>query len=507
MKEYMRINPADNTAVALKPLEAGTELAEYGIVLMQDIPAGHKFALEDIPEGGRVIKYGCPIGFASEKIEKGSHVHVHNVRTGLSGELEYTYEPEAAPDNRKAETARNAITERNRDIPQTFMGYRRSSGVGTRNEIWIIPTVGCVNHIAEKLERYATERVRDIAAIDGAAAFTHPYGCSQMGEDQENTALILGRAAAHPNCGGVLILSLGCENNNAEHMAPFLEAVEKDRLELMICQDYADELEEGKRRIDRLIERASADKRTPEPVSCLTAGLKCGGSDGLSGITANPLVGCFSDLLCSLGGTAILTEVPEMFGAEQLLMNRAADRTVFEKTVSLINDFKAYYVRHGQVIYENPSPGNRAGGITTLEDKSLGCVQKSGSSPVRDVLRYGDKTSVSGLNLLEGPGNDMVAATALSAAGAQLILFTTGRGTPLSGMVPTVKISTNTGLARQKKNWIDFDAGRLVSADADSEELSLELYRYIIDVASGRKTAGEEAGYHDLTIFKQGVTL
>ena len=526
MKQTIKINDLDNVMVMIEGNDT--------------IPAGHKMALTDIPEGQPVIKYGNVIGYAKCDIKKGDWVHVHNVRTSLSGKLEYKYEPEKAgsvfknSDGEGAPTAgaagfgtgseagaagfgtgsktragETAAAEREMAAPSatipTFRGYRRRSGVGVRNEIWIIPTVGCVNHIAEKLA--AQFNASRPASIDAVVAMTHPYGCSQMGDDQEHTAMILGLLAHHPNCGGALILSLGCENNNLGHMKPYLEDIDEERTRFLVCQEAEDELEAASKLLNELIDIASKDERTDIPASELIVGLKCGGSDGFSGITANPLVGLFSDMLVGCGGSTFLTEVPEMFGAEQLLMNRAADEKIFNKTVSLINDFKDYYERNNQVIYENPSPGNKAGGITTLEDKSLGCVQKSGSAPVMDVLKYGERVCTKGLNLLEGPGNDMVAVTALAAAGAHIILFTTGRGTPLSAPVPTVKVSSNSNLAGRKNNWIDFDAGRLVSTDISAAELKQEFFEYVLRVASGEQVKSEEAGYHSMTIFKQGVTL
>ena len=560
MKKYIKIDPSDNVAVLLEAVPAGTQFEELGITTLQDIPAGHKCAIRDIAAGEAVIKYGNPIGHAKEAIPAGSWVHVHNVKTGLSGQLTYSYDPVDAVKQFKLESGSEQSSSGNPDVskaadrPGTFMGYRRKDGrAGVRNEIWIVPTVGCVNHIAEELahefagvcksavtgtgspdgakESVARSSSIDKAngsatgssssdgakgsatgtscdvSIDAVVAMTHPYGCSQMGDDQENTADILGSIAKHPNCGGVLLLSLGCENNNLDHMKKYLEGIDEERVRYLICQNSEDEIEDGRKLIQELVDIASKDKRVEIPAKELVVGLKCGGSDGFSGITANPLVGRFSDIITAMGGSSILTEVPEMFGAEQLLMNRAKDETVFNKTVDLINGFKDYYERHNQVIYENPSPGNKQGGITTLEDKSLGCVQKSGSSVVCDVLNYGEQVKTKGLNLLEGPGNDMVAVTALAAAGAHIILFTTGRGTPLSSPVPTVKISSNSALAAKKSNWIDFDAGRAVSSDISLDDLGEELYRYILDVASGRQVKSEVAGYHSMTIFKQGVTL
>ena len=441
---------------------------------------GHKYALRDIKSGENIIKYGNPIGHATEDIKAGEHVNTHNVKTNLSGNLEYVYEPVKY------------------DLPieteeRTFMGYVRENGdVGIRNEIWIVNTVGCVNKVAER-----------IAAATGAFHFPHPFGCSQLGDDQEITQKILRGMVNHPNAAGVLVLGLGCENNNIEVFKKVLGEVDERRVRFLIAQEHDDEVAEGIRIVEELKEYASTFKRTPVPVSKLRIGLKCGGSDGYSGITANPLVGRLSDKLIAMGGSCVLTEVPEMFGAEHLLMQRCESREVFDKTVSLINNFKDYYTRHNQVIYENPSPGNKKGGITTLEEKSLGCVQKGGLSPVVDVLDYGDVLRKPGLSLLNGPGNDIVAITNLMAAGVHIILFTTGRGTPVGSAVPTVKISTNASLAERKSGWIDFDASPTLSGNP----LTNELFDYIIRVADGEETKNEIHGYKEISIFKDGVTL
>lgn len=441
---------------------------------------GHKYALCDIKTGGNIIKYGNPIGHATEDIKKGEHIHTHNMKTNLSGVIEYKYTP-------FEDTSEKAT-----DIP-TFMGYARDNGdVGIRNDIFIVVTVGCVNKVAERL-----------ANLTGAVAFTHPFGCSQLGDDQTTTQLILRGIVNHPNAGGVLVLGLGCENNNIEVFKNILGEYDENRVKFLNAQDFDKEIEEGVKLINELKEYASKFVRQPVPVSKLRIGLKCGGSDGYSGITANPLVGRVSDKLISMGGSCVLTEVPEMFGAEHLLMARAENEEVFNNIVSLINNFKEYYERHDQVIYENPSPGNKKGGITTLEEKSLGCVQKAGSSAVIDVLDYGDTVRKNGLSLLNGPGNDIVAITNLFAAGVHIILFTTGRGTPVGSGVPTVKIATNNGLATRKSAWIDFDA----SPTLDGKELTDELFAYIIDVANGKQTKNELHGYKEISIFKDGVTL
>lgn len=441
---------------------------------------GHKYALCDIKTGENIIKYGNPIGHVTADIKKGEHIHTHNMKTNLSGVIEYRY----TPFEDKSEKAT--------DIP-TFMSYVRDNGdVGIRNDIFIVVTVGCVNKVAERL-----------ASLTGAVAFTHPFGCSQLGDDQTTTQLILKGIVNHPNAGGVLVLGLGCENNNIEVFKTILGKYDEQRVKFLNCQDFEDEIAEGIKLINELKEYASKFERQPIPVSKLRIGLKCGGSDGYSGITANPLVGRVSDKLISMGGSCVLTEVPEMFGAEHLLMARAENKEVFNNIVSLINNFKEYYERHNQVIYENPSPGNKKGGITTLEEKSLGCVQKAGSSAVVDVLDYGDTIRKNGLSLLNGPGNDIVAITNLFAAGVHMILFTTGRGTPVGSGVPTVKIATNNSLATRKSAWIDFDASPML----DGQELTDELFDYIIQVANGEQTKNEIHGYKEISIFKDGVTL
>lgn len=444
-----------------------------------NVDNGHKYAVRDIKRGENIIKYGQPIGHALADIKKGEHVHSHNLATNLSGKLTYEYYPVKTPERTETDL--------------TFMGYVRKNGdVGIRNDIWIVNTVGCVNKTAQIIARKT-----------GAEYFSHPFGCSQLGGDMEITQKILAGMVHHPNCGGALVLGLGCENNNIEIFKNALGSYDEERVRFLNAQDADDEIEAGVRIIEELKSNAAKDKREPVSIKKLKIGLKCGGSDGLSGITANPLVGRVCDKLTSMGGSCVLTEVPEMFGAEHLLMQRCADKEVFDKTVRLINNFKDYFTRHNQTIYENPSPGNKAGGITTLEEKSLGCIQKGGLSEITDVLDYGDTVTKSGLSLLNGPGNDIVAVTNLMAAGVHMILFTTGRGTPLGGAVPTVKISTNTALAKKKSSWIDFDAGRAL----DGCELTDELFDFVIETANGRKTKNEENGYKEISIFKDGVTL
>lgn len=444
---------------------------------------GHKYARVPIKKGENVIKYGMPIGHATRDIGRGEHVHTHNLKTNLGEKLEYEYSPKDYGIKRE-------------ECDLYFWGYVRENGdVGIRNDIWIINTVGCVNNVA-----------RDIARETGAFYFPHPYGCSQLGGDQEITQKILCSLVKHPNAGGVLVLGLGCENNNIDEMKRVLSDYNPKRVKFLNCQDTSDEIARGVSLINELKAYASSFKREKIHISKLKIGLKCGGSDGYSGISANPLVGSLCDKVVSYGGSCALTEVPEMFGAEQLLMERCVSYEVFEKTVKLINDFKDYYTRHNQVIYENPSPGNKQGGITTLEEKSLGCVQKGGLSPVVDVLDYGDTLTKNGLSLLNGPGNDIVAVTNLSACSVHMILFTTGRGTPLGGPVPTVKISTNEDLATRKGGWIDFDASPILKG-VPKEELTNDLLAYILEVASGKETQNEARNFREIAIFKDGVTL
>ena len=495
MQDFIKINNDDNVAVALKPIAKGTTVNVAGtdVTTLEDVPQGHKFAIKPIKKGDAVIKYGFRIGYAQADVEVGGWIHTHNLRTALGELLDYTYNPEGHKDVEPTDEA-------------YFEGYMRENGkVGVRNEVWIIPTVGCVNSIARAIE--ATARLNKPEGVDEVVAFTHPYGCSQTTEDQENTRTVLADLINHPNAGAVLVLGLGCENSRIEVLKNYIGEVNPDRVKFLQVQDVEDEQEAAAEIMEELMNYAAAFKREKVSAKELVIGMKCGGSDGLSGITANPTVGLFSDMLVSKGGTTILTEVPEMFGAETILMDRCANRELFDKTVCLINDFKEYFIKNGQEIYENPSPGNKDGGITTLEDKSLGCTQKSGSSLVKGVLAYGERVQNKGLNLLSAPGNDLVASTACAAAGAQIVLFTTGRGTPFASPVPTVKIATNSRLAGRKGNWIDFNAGRLVTDDVPMEQLADELFQLVLDVASGRRVKAELAGFHDLAIFKQGVTL
>ena len=494
-KKYLKINPADNVAVAIEPLRAGDTLTVDGVTvkLKEDIPAGHKVSLKSFAEGEDVIKYGYPIGHATTVVAEGCWMNEHHIHTNLSGLLDYAYTPQIPT----------------LDIPDrglTFKGYRRANGdVGVRNELWIIPTVGCVNGVVSRLAEAIRKEIEH-THIDAVVPFTHNYGCSQLGDDHENTRKILRNMVHHPNAGGVLVVGLGCENNQPDAFREFVGEVDARRVKYLVAQKCSDEMAEGMSLLRDIYKEMEKDIRTDVPLSELRVGLKCGGSDGFSGITANPLLGMFSDFLVAQGGSTVLTEVPEMFGAETILMNRCVDERLFDRTVSLINDFKAYFLSHGEPVGENPSPGNKAGGISTLEEKALGCVQKCGTSAVQGVMAYGDVISAKGLSLLSAPGNDLVASTALAACGCHIVLFTTGRGTPFGTFVPTLKVSTNSALAQLKPVWIDFNAGVIV----EDEPMSATLERftdYVIRVASGEQVNNEKNGYREIAIFKNGVTL
>ncbi len=489
--QLVKVHDNDNVAVATCPLEANTVSSTYQITLSQDVPAGHKVALKDIAVGDAVIKYGFHIGEATAPIKAGDHVHSHNVKTKLKGGEQYHYSPTGS-------TAKIETT------PLEFMGYRRENGkVGIRNEVWIINTVGCVNRTAERIANECSRRFA--SECDGFRAFTHPFGCSQLGDDLDDTRTILASLASHPNAGAVLIVGLGCENNQLKSLLPHVDKPE-ERIRFYNAQEVTDELEEGINAVYDLLNVMQQDKRQPINASELTLGMKCGGSDAFSGITANPTVGRVTDLMCNLGGSVILTETPEMFGAEQLLMNRAKNRAVFEDLKSLINEFKDYFIAHNQPIYENPSPGNKAGGLTTLEEKSLGAVQKGGTSTVQSILQYGEPKQDKGLSLLQAPGNDAVSSTALAASGAHIVLFTTGRGTPLGFPVPTIKISSNSDIANKKPHWIDFNAGQVLEGTS-IDKCAEALLHHCLAVASGQQTCNEKNGSHEIAIWKRGVTL
>lgn len=492
--KYIRINPDDNVAVALTDLVAGESV--FGITLTEPVPRGHKITLSDLNAGDDIIKYGFPIGHLTRAAKAGTCIDHNCIKTRLEGLLDYRYEPVAKTDTPSVQA-------------RSFRGFRREDGqVGVRNQIWVIPTVGCVNGIVQTIvSRFNKEMAGRLGSVDAVVCFPHNYGCSQLGDDHENTRKILCDMVHHPNAGGVLIVSLGCENNQLDSFMNMVGGVNPSRVRTMTVQNIdGDELESGIALLHEIFAVVSKDSREDVPVSELKVGLKCGGSDGLSGITANPLLGVFSDWIVAQGGTAVLTEVPEMFGAETILMNRCRDRITFDKTVKMINDFKSYFMKNDQPVYENPSPGNKAGGISTLEEKSLGCTQKCGKSSVVDVLQYGQIIATKGLNLLSAPGNDLVASTALGASGCQIVLFTTGRGTPFGSFVPTMKISTNSPLACKKPSWIDFDAG-VLAEDSPMRDVSERFIEYVLSVVSGEEVNNEKNEWREIAIFKSGVTL
>lgn len=496
-QKFIKINEKDNVAIAVCDVKKGEreQIEGQEIMAAQDIPFGHKIALEDIQAGSDVIKYGVPIGHAAEMIRKGMWAHENNVKTNLSGILDYEYHPIKEP-----------VSDRVKMRRDRFFGYRRADGrVGTRNEVWIIPTVSCVNTTIRQIAEKSSNEFADVC--DGIYAFPHNAGCSQLGDDFSVTQDILASIIRHPNAGGVLLVSLGCENNDLEHFLPVLGTYDKKRIKTLVVQDVEDEVAEGVKLVGEILEEVSKDRREEVPVSELTVAFKCGGSDAFSGVTANPLCGKIADTICGLSGTAVLSEVPEMFGAETFLMNRADSRETFDKVVSLVNGFKQYYMDYDQPIYENPSPGNHKGGITTLEEKSLGCIQKGGHAAVTDTLAYGEQAVKKGLNLMIGPGNDSVSITNLLASGAQILLFTTGRGNPLATAIPTIKISSNSHMYERKKTWIDFNAGVILEG-LGFDDAADQLWEQVLDVASGQvRTRNEINGYREIMIFKNGVLL
>ena len=501
MPATLQIHPSDNVLVALQPVSKG-QILEGGLIAASDVPFGHKIARLPIAQGEPVIKYGYSIGVAKQAITPGEHVHSHNVASALQGKLERG--------GFKAATAIKGAP--GKDAGRTFDGFRRPDGsVGIRNEVWIVNTVGCVNHTAARIIEIARERLAaKYPAVDGFYTMSHPFGCSQLGDDLVATQKLLAALVRHPNAAGVLVLGLGCENNQLDAFLKIVGDQTPGRVLSFNAQDAEDEIENGVEKLEDLAKYASQFKRETIPANELIVGMKCGGSDGLSGITANPLVGRIADKLAAAGGTAILTEVPEMFGAEDVLLRRACSSGIYDATIDLVNDFREYFRKHNEPIDENPSPGNKEGGITTLAEKSLGCVQKGGTAPVAQVLRYGDKASpkLGGIALLNGPGNDGVSGSVLSGAGVHMVLFTTGRGNPMGFPAPTVKISTNSPLATHKKNWIDFNAGPVADGTATLDELADGLFDLILDIASGRKrTQSEINGYREISIWKDGVTL
>ncbi len=491
----IQINPADNVIVALEPLATGTVVSVPGageVTATEDIPQGHKMAVRAIAAGDNVIKYGLPIGHATCDVQAGSWLHTHNVKTNLSGEVDYEYHP-SHPVLRAIE-------------PKTFQGFRRADGrAATRNELWIIPTVGCVNEVARAMCEQAQDLVGD--SLEGVYYFPHPFGCSQTGADHAQTRKLLVALSRHANAAGVLFLSLGCENCTHDQVLEELGNYDAQRVRFLTCQDVEDELVEGHKILSELATHAKTFKRETISASELVIGLKCGGSDGLSGITANPVIGRVSDIAVAAGGTSVLTEVPEMFGAESILLDRCEGRDVFDAAADMLNGFKDYFISHGEVVYENPSPGNKDGGITTLEDKSCGCVQKGGNAPIVDVLGYGDTVRKPGLQMLCGPGNDMVSTTALTAAGCHVILFSTGRGTPFGAPAPTLKVFTNERLCQHKANWMDFNAGVVATGERTIDEAAEDLWDLVLETASGKQTSAERRGCHEISIWKDGVTL
>ncbi|MDP1559944.1 MAG: altronate dehydratase family protein [Pirellulaceae bacterium] len=517
---FARLHPQDNVVVSLQGSETGSpweeELANGGpdravgttVVAMEPIPAGHKMAIRPIAAGQWVIKYGLPIGLAQTDIAVGQRVHVHNVKTGLDAGIATQPDWEPLP---AAPLTTPILT--TGDDPNQFLGYLRENGqVAIRNEIWILNTVGCVNQTAQQLAAWANRTlVGRVPNLDGVYAFSHPYGCSQLGDDLQATRNILSGLTRHPHAAAVLFLGLGCENNQLQMQLDAIGPEALKKVRWFSTQDVSDEMEQGRQWLTEMAQQISRYTRQPLPANKLILGMKCGGSDGFSGLTANPLLGRIADWHCAMGGTSLLTEVPEMFGAEPVLLGRCDQPSTRTAVDQMIETFKDYFRQHDQPISENPSPGNKDGGLTTLEEKSLGCVQKGGTAAlIKQCVPYGGQASaeLGGLGMVNGPGNDGVSITALTAAGAHLVLFTTGRGTPMGAPAPTMKIATNPTLAKQKPGWIDFSAGDFITGTATLDELRDRLWEQILRVASGQQEAKNELnGYREIAIWKIGVTV
>lgn len=492
------IDPGDDVAVALRALTAGevVRVAGHDVTLVEAIGRGHKIAVRDLAAGAVVLKYGFPIGQATIPIVRGAWVHTHNLATCLAGVDAAAPVPRTSSAPERGGGSADAAT---------FLGYRRDDGrVGTRNEIWVLCSVGCVANTARRIAELGA--TRHAGRVDGIHAYTHVFGCSQLGDDLANTRRVLAALASHPNVGGVLLVGLGCESLQLAQLLEEFGVDASARLRSFNTQQVDDEIEAGLAALDELVEIAAQDRRTPCPLADLVVGLKCGGSDGFSGIAANPLVGRVADRVNAAGGATILTEIPEIFGAEHLLIQRAVDADVALGIDALVRRFKRYFLDHGEPVSENPSPGNLAGGITTLEEKSLGAVQKGGSAAVTGVLDYGRRVHGPGLTLLEAPGNDAVSSTALVAAGATVLLFTTGRGTPLGFPVPTVKIASNSPLAQAKPRWIDFDAGAVLEGEP-IDAAAARLFDLVLRIASGEPARNELNGERQIALWKTGVTL
>lgn len=496
----IKLYPQDTVALATSELKKGQTVTVDGetITLLDDIPNAHKIALKDFETGEAVRKYDNIIGYASKPIKKGEWIHSHNEVTGLGKSKEYTYDF-------------NPISIFPGESDKTFMGYDRADGgAGIRNHLAIISTVFCANGPLRKLARMAEAKYPATENFDGIIAFDQEFGCSQTGKDLVTTCKIIAGIAKNANFGGVLLVSNGCEMAIPSVLEQYMGDYDKKRIRTLTLQEVEDEFTAGMELIDEIMEEMKDDKRTPININRLHIAMNCGGSDGYSGITANTLLGTLCDTLVKEGAIMNMTEVPEMMGAEHILMNRAADKSIFDDIVKMMYDYDAYFARYGEKAADNPTQGNKAGGLTTLEEKSLGCIQKGGHCAVMEVLEYGERATKNGFVLVSGPGNDLAGVSGQIAAGAVLTIFTTGRGTPCGFAGPTFRLASNTALATRKSNWIDYDAGRLLTAKTpeEVEALNKELYDAIMATVNGQyRTRTEENGYYILGALKDGVTL
>ncbi|HZZ87813.1 MAG TPA: altronate dehydratase family protein [Caulobacteraceae bacterium] len=483
----LRLNPSDNVVIAMRRLEPGQAVDGEGVATLEPIVSGHKVAVRPIRAGETVRKYGQVIGVATVDIAAGAHVHTQNLAMSSEREL-----------------GASASGVLRREAPRTFGGYRRASGkVGVRNYIGVLTSVNCsatvARHIAQAAERSGL--LDDYPDIDGIVPITHASGCGMAGSGEGYDVLrrTLWGTGANPNFGGVLLVGLGCEVVQIGRMKADYGLSEGDAFQSFTIQETGGtrrSIEEGLERLTAMLPKIGAARRTTVSASEITLGLQCGGSDAWSGVTSNPALGVASDRLAGLGGTVILSETPEIYGAEHLLIARATSGEVADKLRARLAWWEDYTRRNGAVMDNNPGPGNKAGGLTTILEKSLGAVAKAGGSPLMDVVEYAEPISSAGLVFMDSPGFDPCSATGQVASGATVIAFTTGRGSAFGCKPsPSIKLSSNSEIYRRMHDDIDIDCGPIATGEVSIEAKGAEILDYLLEVASGRRTKSEELGY------------
>jgi len=489
MPAFLRLSPNDDVLIATRDIAAGTALPDMPGAASASIPAGHKAAASDIAAGSPVRRYNQIIGFATRDIRAGEHVHLHNMAM-RDFERDHAFCADVKPQRPMSETL-------------TFNGIVRSDGqVATRNYIGVISSVNCSATVCRQIaDAFRGDALRDYPNVDGVVSITHKSGCgmASQGEAVDLLRRVTAGYLRHPNFAAVLFIGLGCESNQVSALLGAENLAESDRLRAMTIQELGgtrSTIERGIALVRELLPTANAVRREPVPVSHITVGLQCGGSDGYSGITANPALGAAMDLLVAHGGTAILSETPEIYGAEHLLTRRAVSREVGEKLVARIRWWEDYTQRLGGEMNNNPSPGNKAGGLTTILEKSLGAVAKAGSSNLADVVEYAQPVTAHGLVFMDTPGYDPVSATGQVAGGANLICFTTGRGSVYGCKpAPSLKLATNSLMYRRMSEDMDINCGTILEGGMSVQQAGEQIFRRIIEVASGGRTMSEMHGF------------